>query len=98
MLATLVLAGAAGLSLLSGDEPPPAAAAPGPKGASLAERVRQDLVPALRANRRVTAELTELVPGSDPRAALERANAALPATRTGLANAGVPAARSALRA
>jgi hypothetical protein len=98
MLATLVLAGSAGLSLLSGHEPPPAAAAPAPKGPSLAERVRHDLVPALRANRRVTAELTELVPGSDPGAALERADAALPATRTALANADVPAARSALRA
>ena len=49
--------GAAGLSLLSGEEPP-AAAAPAPKGPSLAERVRHDLDPALRANRRVTAELT----------------------------------------
>ena len=72
MAATLVLAGAAGLSLLSGEEPPPAAAAPAPKGPSLAERVRHDLGPALRANRRVTAELTELVPGSDPGTALVR--------------------------
>jgi hypothetical protein len=98
MAATLVLAGAAGLSLISGEEPPPAAAAPAPKGPSLAERVRHDLDPALRANRRVTAELTALVPGSDPGAALERADAALTATRTALANARVPAARSALRA
>ena len=66
MAATLVLAGAAGSHLLSGEEPPPAAAAPAPKGPSLAERVRHDLGPALRANRQVTAELTELVPGSDP--------------------------------
>ena len=48
--------------------------------------------------RRVTAELTELVPGSDPGTALVQADAALTATRTALANAGVPAARSALRA
>ena len=54
--------------------------------------------PALRANRRVTAELTELVPGSDPDAALERADAALPVTKSALAKADVPAARSALRA
>ena len=74
------------------------AAAPAPKGPSLAERARHDLDPALRANRRVTAELTELVPGSDPGTALVQADAALPATRTALANAGVPAARSALRA
>ena len=98
MAATLVLAGAAGLSLLSGEEPPPAAAAPSPRGPSLAERVRHELDPALRANRRVTAELTALVPGSDPGAALERTDAALRVTRTALANAGVPAARSALRA
>ena len=98
MAATLVLAGAAGLSLFSGEEPPPAAAAPAPKGPSLAERARHDLGPALRANRRVTAELTELVPGSDPGTALVRADAALTATRTALANADVPAARSALRA
>jgi hypothetical protein len=98
MAASLVLAGAAGLSLLSGEEPPPAAAAPVPKGPSLAERVRHELVPALRANRRVTAELTALVPGSDPAAARERADAALTATTTALANARVPAARSALRA
>ena len=98
MAATLVLAGAAGLSLLSGKEPPPAAAAPAPKGPSLAERVRHELDPAQRANRRVTAELTAIVPGSDPGAALERADAALTVTRTALANAGVPAARSALRA
>ena len=97
MAATLVLAGAAGLSLLSGEEQP-AAAAPAPKGPSLAERARHDLDPALRANRRVTAELTELVPGSDPGTALVQADAALTATRTALANAGVPAARSALRA
>ena len=75
-----------------------AAAAPAPKGPSLAERARHDLGPALRANRRVTAELTELVPGSDPGTALVQADAALTATRTALANAGVPAARSALRA
>jgi Protein kinase domain len=98
MAATLVLAGAAGLSLVSEEEPPPAAAAPAPNGPSLAERVRHDLVPALRANRRVTAELTELVPGSDPDTALVQADAALAATRTALANADVPAARSALRA
>ena len=83
MAATLVLAGAAGLSLLSGEEQP-AAAAPAPKGPSLAERARHDLGPALRANRRVTAELTELVPGSDPGTALVRADAALTATRTAL--------------
>src|SRR4051812_40141682 len=97
MAATLVLAGAAGLSLISGGEPPPAAAA-AQTGTSLAERVRHDLDPALRANRRVTAELTALVPGSDPGAARDRADAALTATRAALANAGVPAARSALRA
>jgi hypothetical protein len=98
MIATLVLAGAAGLSLISGEEPPPAAAAPAPKGPSLAERLRHDLGPALRANRRVTAELTELVPGSDPGTALVQADSALTETRTALANADVPAARSALRA
>jgi serine/threonine protein kinase len=92
LVATLVLAGAAGLSLFSGDE------APARKGSSLAERVRHDLGPAMRANRQLTAELTGLVPGSDPGAALERADAALTATRTALANAEVPAARSALRA
>jgi len=92
LVATLVLAGAAGLSLFSEDE------APARKGPSRAERVRQELGPALRANRQVTAELTQLVPGSDPGAALLQADAALAATRTALANAGVPAARSALRA
>ena len=97
MAATLVLGGAAGLSLFTGHEPP-AEAAPAPKGPSLAERARHDLDPALRANRQVTAELTELVPGSDPGTALVQADAALTATRTALANAGVPAARSALRA
>jgi hypothetical protein len=98
MVAILVLAGAAGLSLFTRHEPPPAAAAPAPKGASHAERARHELGPALRADRRVTAELTALVPGSDPGAALERADDALSATRTALANARVPAARSALRA
>ena len=34
-----------------------------PKGPSLAERVREVVDPALRANRRVTAELTALTPG-----------------------------------
>jgi hypothetical protein len=97
--ATLVLAaGAAGFSLASGEEPPRAAAAPAPKGPSLAERVREVVAPALRANRRVTAELKELVPGSDPDAALKRADAALPVTRSALAKTDVPAARSALRA
>ena len=92
LVATLVLAGAAGLSLFSEDE------APARKGSSHAERVRQELGPALRAGRQVTAGLTQLVPGSDPGAALLQADAALAATRTALANAGVPAARSALRA
>jgi hypothetical protein len=98
MAATLVLAGAAGLSLFTGEEPPPATAAPAPNGPSLAERVRDDLGPALSANRRITAELTKLLPGSDPGAARERAAAALSATRSALSNAEVPAARSALRA
>ncbi len=64
--ATLVLAaGAAGFSLASGEEPP-AAAAPAPKGPSLAERVRDVVDPALRANRRVTAELTDARPRVGP--------------------------------
>jgi serine/threonine protein kinase len=91
----VIAAGAAGFSLASGDEP--RAAAP-PKGPSLAERVRDVVTPALRANRRVTAELKALAPGSEPGDALERANAALPVTRAALAKADVPAARRALRA
>jgi hypothetical protein len=98
MAASLVLAaGAAGLSLSPGDEPR-ADAAPKPQGPSVAERVREAVTPALRANRRVTAELRDLAPGSDPGDALERAAAALPVTREALERADVADARAALRA
>ena len=99
LAATLVTAaGAAGFSLASGEEPRASAAPLPPQGPSLAEQVRDVVAPALRANRRVTAELTALVPGSDAGDALERANAALPVTRSALAKADVPDARKALRA
>ena len=98
LAATLVIAaGAAGLSLASGDEPP-AAAPPKPQGPSLAERVRDVVTPALKVNRRVTAELTALAPGSDPDDALDRVQAALPTTRDAVEETDVPAARKALRA
>jgi serine/threonine protein kinase len=96
LAATMVIAaGAAGLSVAQGEEPP---APPKPAGPSLAERVRDVITPALRANQRVTAELRALAPGADPDDALDRADAALPVTRDALARADVPAARSALRA
>ena len=95
--ATLVLAGAAGLSLFTGHEPP-AEAAPAPKGPSLAERARHDLDPAPARQPAGHGRADGARPGSDPGAALERADAALATTRTALASAGVPAARSALRA
>ena len=65
---TLVLAaGAVGFTFASGEEPRAAAAAPKPQGPSLAERVRDVVAPAVRANRRVTARAPpRSTPGSDP--------------------------------
>jgi hypothetical protein len=69
-------------STAPGDEP--RAAQLPPAGPSLETRLREAVAPALRADARLSKELSSLVPGASPARALDRVAAALPATRTAL--------------
>jgi serine/threonine protein kinase len=96
LAAALVLAVAGILGVAAPGEEPQAA--PAPKGPSGAERVRDVVAPAIRANARVSNALSSLDPGDEPDRALDRVDAALPATESAFAAArDLPDARRALR-
>ena len=73
-------------STAPGDEP--RAAQLPPAGPTLAERLRETVTPALRADARLSTELSALVPGASPADALDRVAAALPATDAALTAVG----------
>ena len=75
----LILAMAAILYSTTPGEEPRAAPRP-PAGPSLEQRVREAVTPAVRAEGRVSRELSSLVPGASPNDALDRVGAALAAT------------------
>ena len=92
LAATLLLAVASILySTAPGDEP--RASQRPPAGPSLETQLREAVTPALRADSRLSKDLSSLVPGASPDRALDRVAVALPATRTALsAVRGLPAA------
>ena len=73
-------------STAPGDEP--RAAQLPPAGPTLAERLRETVTPALRADARLSTELSALVPGASPADALDRVATALPATDAALTAVG----------
>ena len=75
----LILAIAAILYSTAPGEEPRAAPRP-PAGPSLEQRLREAVTPAVRAEGRVSRELSSLVPGASPDDALDRVGAALAAT------------------
>ena len=76
--ALLVAIAAILYSTAPGEEP--RAAAQRPTGPSLDQRLRDALTPALRADARLSSELSLLVPGANPGDARDRARAAIPVT------------------